>query len=44
MYGAEYFLIPAPKIMTPILKKLILLKRVFQLLPTLHFYFQVRAN
>ena len=37
VYGAEYFLIPAPKIMKPIFKKLILLKRGFQkciLLPT----------
>ena len=30
MYGAEYFLIPAPKIMKPIFEKLILLKRGFQ--------------
>ena len=37
IYGAEYFLIPAPKITKPIFKKLILLKREFQkctLLPT----------
>ena len=37
MYGAEYFLIPAPKIIKPIFKKLIPLKRGFQkciLLPT----------
>ena len=30
MYDAENFLIPAPKIMKPIFKKLILLKRGFQ--------------
>ena len=37
MYGAEYFLIPAPKIMKLIFKKLILLKRGLKkciLLPT----------
>ena len=37
IYGAEYFLIPAPKIMKPIFKTLILLKGGFQkciLLPT----------
>ena len=37
MYGAEYFFIPAPKIMKRIFKKLILWKRGFQkciLLPT----------
>ena len=37
MYVAEYFLIPTPKIMKSIFKKLVLLKRGFQkciLLPT----------
>ena len=48
IYGAEYFLIPAPKITKPIFfKKLILLKGGFQkftlLLPAT-FYFQVRTN
>ena len=41
MYGAEYFLIPAPKMMKPIFKKLILLKRGFQkciLLPAWPFF------
>ena len=35
MYGAEYFSIPAPEIMKPIFKKLILLKRGFQ---NVYFY------